>query len=139
MLKAQDDRDDSDSFFTTEQTFSADETNDYLVELSVVEWLGKLGKRSLKDRSWIDNVVKITLATLKIVPEERLKARQVYANLERILEDLFKPIDTANASLPPATPEIEGPPVHPNKKCRIGVWRFDIPRSSSTFKAWSLS
>ncbi|KAL8628944.1 hypothetical protein Q9189_005329 [Teloschistes chrysophthalmus] len=138
-LKAQEDQYDSDAFFTTEQTLSVDETNEYSVKLRVVEWLDELSERFLEDRKWIDSVVKIILATLKIVPEERLRARQVCTKLEHVLEHHFQPSDENKAPLPSAAPEIEGLPVHPNKKHRIGVWRFDLPRSSSTVKDWSLS
>ncbi|KAI4254738.1 MAG: hypothetical protein LQ352_002933, partial [Teloschistes flavicans] len=138
-LKAREDEDESDAFFTMGASALADGLNEYSVKLSVSRWLDVLGKRFLENRVWIDDVVKLILAVLKIVPEERFTAQQVYANFEHILEYHFQSINSDNRSLPNEVSKNENSSNHYDRKHRIGVWKFGLPGPPFAVKAWSLS
>ncbi|KAL8638362.1 MAG: hypothetical protein Q9228_004481 [Teloschistes exilis] len=78
-LKVQGDEDGNYAFFTMKISASADGSNECSVKLSVLDWLKVLGKRFLENRLWVDDLVKLILAVLRIVPEERLTAQEVYS------------------------------------------------------------
>lgn len=138
-LKVQGDEDGNDAFFTMKISASADGSNECSVKLSVLDWLKVLGKRFLEDRLWVDDLVKLILAVLRIVPEERLTAQEVYAKFGRILEHHFQSIDSDNGPLPNEESKAEDSSNYHDRKHRFGVWKFELPGPQSTVKAWCLS
>ncbi|KAL8693316.1 MAG: hypothetical protein Q9218_001835 [Villophora microphyllina] len=97
---AQGDEGNSDAFFTVRDKISADaQEKEYLIKTTVVGWLHSLGELFMSDKPWIDDLVKLILATLKIMPRDRLRARQVTSHLERILGEQPSPKNLASSKV----------------------------------------
>lgn len=101
----------NDAFFSFEEKKTADSpTTEPIINGSVVNWLQGLSDRFAEERFLVENVVEIILSTLKIVPGERLRAKEVYEKLELMLRNHSNPSGTAIAP-PPNTIDNGSDPV----------------------------
>ena len=151
--------------------------HDYKVKVSVVHWLEGLAERFREEKDWIKDTVRIVMSTLQINPQKRLKAHEVFANLERLLEHHYRSVNlhaqhaqqeapVSKQALPCGQtisefPERWNKTIHQDTsdqdsqlgapaeslsasagsmiQRRDGEWRFNLPKSSSAIKDWSLS